>query len=284
MILEPEKSFLPVLDSDRGRIAKIVGILMRLDMIKFIFNLEIEENCKNLPIKYNIFDPYRLERRLKIIPNDEDYPKQHFMKLCQVLEERSSSDIVIIPELITTKIMSIAENIPMIEENHITDLFKRRLGVDGKFLPTQWKKKLFFLYESKSNIQQFFIIYRITPSEWMFHNFFYDTKCFMQIDLELKSHNIQCKSNLLKGLKIILKEITDWSVKLKPWHEFFPKTLNYHEDHLISIDSSLNIKQFSKRIIFYMIKIYATEYEFVFKNLNQKRLDISYQHIFPDSS
>ena len=106
----------------------------------------------------------------------------------------------------------------------------------------------------------------------------------MEIDLELKSHNIQCKSNLLKGLNIILKEITDWSVKLKPWHEFFPKTLNYQEDHLITIDSSLNLKQFSRRIIFFMLKIYATEYEFVFKNLNQKRLDISYKNIFPEST
>jgi len=221
-----------------------------------------------------------LERFLKPIPYDQDYPKPYFLKLCNILETKALNEIIIIPDTLTHRILNFTNSSPQSEENQILDIFRRKLAIE-KFLPTQWKKKLFFLFESKEGIQQFFILHRFNPSEWVFHNFFYTTRGIVYDDKNLKNGAMENKEKLMNSLKLFLRTITDWTVKLKPGHEFFPKRLDFHEDHLITLEFGLNMTKFSRRIVYLVMGKYALEYNFEFKNPVQKYLDVNYEDVFP---
>jgi len=266
MILQPELFQVPDPDGHRENMLKL---------------RQFEENLEKSKSKYSV-DPFSLHRRLPGLSDEEDFPKIYFLKLCEILESRTFNDVIICRDTITAKILEFNKASYQQEEDNILDMFRRKLALDGRFLPSTWRKKIFFLYETKKGIQQFCIIHRISPAEWVFHNFFYTTRLILHEDKGLKDEIVATKSKLINGLKGFLRTITDWTVKIKPGHDFFPSRLDFHEDHLVTLDTTLNIKKFSRRIIYLVMEKYALQYNFEMKNPNQKYLEVAYGDIFPD--
>jgi hypothetical protein len=295
--VDVERNMISIDEDEEERPPSRMGVVQKMIFQQEIFQVadpeglrdnmlklkQFEERLEKSSSKYST-DVLNIMRRLPPITEDEDYPRLYFHKLCELLEKRTFNDIIICPETITSRIIEFTGVSYKIEEDSILSMFRRKLGIDGRFLPTQWKKKIFFLYETKHGVQQFCIIHRIAPAEWVFHNFLYTTRLILHEDKVLKDEIVATKAKLINGLKEFLRTITDWTVKLRPGHEFFPNKLDYHEDHIVTLDTTLNIKKFSRRIIYLVMEKYAMDYNFEFKNPNQKYLDVQYGDIFPEQT